>query len=46
MDRQTDPTAHELRKIFVENQLEFFIKEENKGIIKVHFIVNTDEKDI
>jgi len=46
MDRQTDPTAQELRKIFVENQLEFFIKEETKGIIKVHFIINTDEKDI
>ncbi len=46
MDRQTDPTARELRKIFVENQLEFFVKEENNGVIKVHFIINTDEKDI
>lgn len=43
MDRQTNPTARELRKIFVENQLEFFVKEENKGVIKVHFIINTDE---
>jgi hypothetical protein len=43
--KQTDPTSKELRKIFVDNQLEFFIKEENKGILKVHFIVNTDEKD-
>ena len=44
MDRQTDPTARELRKIFVENQLEFFIKEENEGVVKVHFIVRVDER--
>ena len=43
--RDEDPTADELRKIFIENGLEFFIKKEKQGIIKVHFIVR-EEKDI
>jgi len=45
MNRTIDPTIHELRKIFVENQLDFFINEENEGIIKVHFIVRKDKRE-
>lgn len=39
-----DPTINELRKIFIKNGLEFFIKKEKNGIVKVHFIVR-DEDD-
>jgi len=38
-----DPTIKELRKIFVENGLEFYIKKEKKGIIKVHFLVREED---
>jgi hypothetical protein len=38
-----DPTINELRKIFVENGLEFYIKKEKKGIIKVHFLVREED---
>ncbi len=38
-----DPTIDELRKIFIKNGLEFFIKKEKQGIVKVHFIVRKDE---
>ena len=38
-----DPTINELRKIFIENGLEFFIKKEKNGIVKVHFIVREEE---
>ena len=32
-------TLDELRKILVENRLEFFIKKEKDNIVKVNFIV-------
>ena len=38
-----DPTINELRKILVDNGLEFFIKKEKNGIVKVHFIVREEE---
>jgi hypothetical protein len=43
MDK-ADPTINELRKILIDNGLEFFIKKEKNGIVKVHFIVR-EEKD-
>jgi len=46
MVRDTDPTINELRKIFIENGLEFFIKKEKKGIVKVHFIVREEEENV
>ena len=42
MDKQ-DPTITDLRKIFIENGLEFFIKKEKNGIVKVHFIVREED---
>jgi len=42
MDK-ADPTINELRKIFIENGLEFFIKKEKNGIVKVHFIVRKED---
>jgi hypothetical protein len=41
MDKK-DPTINELRKIFIENELEFYIKKEKNGIIKVHFLVSEE----
>ena len=41
MDKK-DPTVNELRKIFIENELEFYIKKEKNGIIKVHFLVSEE----
>jgi hypothetical protein len=35
-------TLNELRKILVENQLEFFIKKEKDNIVKVNFIVKEE----
>ena len=35
-------TLDELRKILVENRLEFFIKKEKDNIIKVNFIVKEE----
>ena len=46
MIRDTDPTADELRKIFIENGLEFYIKKQKKGILKVHFIIRENENDV
>ena len=43
--RDKDPTVDELRKIFIENGLEFFIKKERAGIIKVHFIVRDEDEN-
>ena len=42
MVRDNDPTIDELRKIFIENGLEFYIKKQKDGVIKVHFIVRED----
>lgn len=44
MIRNTDPTINELRKIFIEKGLEFFIKKEKCGVVKVHFIVKEDKE--
>ena len=38
-----DPTIRELRKIFIDNGLEFYIKKQRAGVIKVHFIVKEEE---
>ena len=46
MIRDTDPTCNELRKIFIENGLEFYIKKEKKGIVKVHFITREEKDDV
>ena len=35
-------TLDELRKILVENRLEFFIKKEKDNIVKVNFIVKEE----
>ena len=43
MVRDTDPTINELRKIFIENGLEFYIKKQKNGIVKIHFIVREEE---
>ena len=43
MVRDTDPTINELREIFIENGLEFYIKKQKNGIVKVHFIVRKEE---
>ena len=43
MVRDTDPSINELRKIFIENGLEFYIKKQKSGVIKVHFIVREEE---
>ena len=44
--KKEDPTINELRKIFVDNGLEFYIKKEKKGIIKVHFITREEKDDV
>ena len=41
MDKK-DPTVNELRRIFIENKLEFYIKKQKSGIIKVHFLVSEE----
>ena len=38
-----DPTISELRKIFIDNGLEFYIKKKKAGVIKVHFVVKEEE---
>ena len=43
MIKENDPTINELRKIFMDNGLEFYIKKEKKGIVKVHFLVKKEE---
>ena len=35
-------TLDELRKIFTENRLEFFIKKEKDNIVKVNFIIKEE----
>ena len=40
-----DPSINELRKIFIEHGLEFYIKKEKKGIVKVHFIIKEEDED-
>jgi hypothetical protein len=43
MVRDTDPTINELRRIFIDAELEFYIKKQKDGIVKVHFIVREEE---
>jgi len=43
LDITADPTINELRKIFIDAGLEFFIKKEKHGVVKVHFIVRKEE---
>ena len=43
MVRDTDPTINELRRIFINSGLEFYIKKEKHGIVKVHFIVREED---
>ena len=40
-----DPTLNELRKIFIENGLEFFIKKKKGSVVKVHFMVNNNDEE-
>jgi len=42
MDK-ADPTINELRRIFVNAGLEFYIKKQKNGIVKVHFIVREED---
>jgi len=42
MDK-ADPTINELRRIFVNAGLEFYIKKHKNGIVKVHFIVREED---
>jgi len=37
--KESDPTVKELRKIFKDNELEFFVKKQKGNIVKVHFVV-------
>ena len=43
MVRDTDPTINELRRIFIDAGLEFYIKKQKNGIVKIHFIVREEE---
>jgi len=38
-------TISELKRIFVENGLDFYIKKQKDCIVKVHFMVKTDEAE-
>ena len=44
INEKRDPTINELRKIFIDNDLEFYIKKEKNGIIKVHFLVSEEDE--
>ena len=43
MIKDTDPTINDLRRIFIDAGLEFYIKKEKNGVVKVHFIVREEE---
>lgn|GEM_PF-4513582 len=43
MSKTADPTINELRRIFINAGLEFLIKKEKHGVVKVHFIVRKEE---
>lgn len=38
-----DVTLNELKRILSQNNLEYFIKEQNENIIKIHFYVKDEE---
>ena len=40
-----DPTLNELRKIFNQHGLEFFIKKKKGSVIKVHFMIKEEEEN-
>jgi len=43
VSKTADPTINELRRIFINAGLEFLIKKEKHGVVKVHFIVRKEE---
>jgi predicted RNase H-like nuclease (RuvC/YqgF family) len=43
MIKKSDPTINELRKIFTDAGLEFYIKKEKGGVVRAHFIVREEE---
>jgi len=43
MIKKSDPTINELRKIFTDAGLDFYIKKQKGGILKVHFVVTEEE---
>ena len=38
-----DPTLQELKEIFNQHKLEYFVKKEKGNVVKVHFIVRDNE---
>lgn len=38
-----DPTLQELKNIFNQHKLEYFIKKEKGKVVRVHFMVREDE---
>lgn len=40
-----DPTLDELRKIFNQHGLEFYIKKQKGSVIKVHFMITEEEEN-
>lgn len=43
MIKKSDPTINELRKIFRDAGLEYYVKKQKGGIAKVHFMVTEEE---
>jgi hypothetical protein len=44
-DKSKDPTLKELKDIFNEHNLEFFIKKEKGNVVKVHFMIKEEENN-
>ena len=42
---KVDPTINELRKVFIDADLEFYIKKEKGNVVKVHFIIKEENKN-
>jgi len=42
-NQMKDVTLNELKRILSQNKLEYFIKEQNDNIIKIHFYVKDEE---
>ena len=40
-----DPTLNELRAIFNQHGLEFFIKKKKGSVVKVHFMIKEEEEN-
>jgi hypothetical protein len=43
MNINLDPTLQELKNIFNQHKLEYFIKKEKGNVVKVHVMVREDE---